>query len=453
MSSHFKSLVIACVVTWSVGIGFGPSAKAMTLSEAMGYTFVNNANLNSQRAAFKASEENEAQAYAALYPTVSGTSSFGYDYSRTEPGSSTSGTSTSLGVSVTQRLYNGNRTHSGLNQVIAGVKAQGEELRALEQTTLLEGATAYMDVIRDTAIVELRESDVRFLEREVEAAMDRFSVGTGTQTDISQAEANLALAKSGLNQARAVLTASRAVFVQVIGVPPNDLNPSTDVTEKLPRSLAIALRLAETQHPSIRQADHGIEGAMNAIKVARGGLLPTLDLVGSYSRQYPVDNENMPVDYRDGASLTARLAVPIFKGGTEFSQIRQEREKLKQARLTADLVRQQVRTAVITSWGQYNASEATIAAYEAGVTAEQLALEGVIQEQTVGQRTTQDVLNQQRSLIDSRSSLIQAQRNRVVAAFTLLSSIGGLTSTTFELDLPANGNAENPESGNGETEE
>jgi outer membrane protein TolC len=61
-------------------------------------------------------------------------------------------------------------------------------------------------------------------------------------------------------------------------------------------------------------------------------------------------------------------------------------------------------------------------------------LEGVEQEARVGSRTVLDVLNAEQELLNSRVSLVQAQRDEVLASFQLLSAVGKLQAR--ELGLP-----------------
>ncbi len=89
------------------------------------------------------------------------------------------------------------------------------------------------------------------------------------------------------------------------------------------------------------------------------------------------------------------------------------------------------------SWGQLEAAKAQIQATEAQVAAAEIALNGVREEARVGQRTTIDVLNAQQELVNARVALVTAQRDRVVASFTLLASVGRLAIPVLRLKVPA----------------
>ena len=91
---------------------------------------------------------------------------------------------------------------------------------------------------------------------------------------------------------------------------------------------------------------------------------------------------------------------------------------------------------VVQSWGQLDASKGNIEATRAQVQAAEIALNGVREEARVGQRTTLDVLNAQQVLVNARVALVTAQRDRVVASYTLLASVGRLSPQILGLHVP-----------------
>ena len=156
------------------------------------------------------------------------------------------------------------------------------------------------------------------------------------------------------------------------------------------------------------------------MKIAEGALLPNLSLQGNVTQNWM---PSVNVDKQFTASALAQVTVPIYQGGAEYSAIRQAKETLGQRRIDLDTARDQVRQTVVQSWGQLDAAKANIEATQAQVQASEIALNGVREEARVGQRTTLDVLNAQQELVNARVSLVSAQRDRVVASYTL--AVGG----------------------------
>lgn len=405
-------------------------AVAQSLDEALALTYSTNPTLQAARAQLRATDEGIAQAKSNYRPTVSASVQQGKRYGKVQGLSDTTLDQTSLSLDVSQPIFRGFRTRNAVRQATASILAGRESLRSTEQSVLFSAAQAYMDVISNTAIVALRVSDVRFLESEVRASRDRFKVGEGTRTDVSQAESELASAQSALNAARATLTASRAVYRQIVGIEPHQLSSETSISKFLPKTLEEAIALGLRHHPDIVSAEELVQEALYNVKTIEGELLPSATLEASVRRNYdPIED----VSREDSASIYGRVSIPLYQAGSVSSRVRQAKESLAQAEMNVDAARAQIRANVVDAWGQYQASLASILAGEAGVRASQLALEGVIEEQRVGQRTTQDVLDQQSDLVDAQVTLVQAKRDSIVAAYSLVSAIGWLDAETLGL--------------------
>jgi len=207
-----------------------------------------------------------------------------------------------------------------------------------------------------------------------------------------------------------------------------------DTPERRRAVAEAAMRRGAEQHPSIRSALHLVDAAVFAVKTAEGELLPTVSLEGTVSRQWSPPS-SPTVDSVDSASIFGRVSIPLYQGGLVSSQVRQAKEDLGQTQVQVDVARDQIRASIVSAWGQYQAAVASISAAEAAVSANQLALEGVIEEQRVGQRTTLDVLNAQLELVNSRVDLVTAQRDRTVAAYALASATGQLTADALRLGV------------------
>src|SRR5207249_4461021 len=157
-----------------------------------------------------------------------------------------------------------------------------------------------------------------------------------------------------------------------------------------------------------------------------------LGLTASVQKQWdPLFNINKETNI----SILGQLTVPIYQGGTEYAAIRQSKETLGQQRLNVDVNRDQARATVVQSWGQLDAAKAQIEATTAQVNAAEIALNGVREEARVGQRTTLDVLNAQQELVNARVALVTAQHDRVVASYTLLAAVGGLSMQRLGLNV------------------
>jgi outer membrane protein len=297
---------------------------------------------------------------------------------------------------------------------------------------LLDAATSYMNLLRDGAILDLNRSNVEVLTEQLKQTRDRFNVGEVTRTDVAQAESRLAAGRSQLLAAQSNYVTSQANYRRVIGVNPGKLAPGTPVDRFSPPTVAASIAQGEQQSPSVLAAAYGVDVATLAVKVSEGALYPNLALTASVAKNWdPLYNVSKQLT----GSVIGSLTVPIYQGGAEYSAIRQSKETLGQQRLNLDVNRDQARATVVQSWGQLDAAKAQIESTTAQVNAAEIALNGVREEARVGQRTTLDVLNAQQELVNARVALVTAQHDRVVASYTLLASVGGLSMQHLGLNV------------------
>jgi outer membrane protein len=190
--------------------------------------------------------------------------------------------------------------------------------------------------------------------------------------------------------------------------------------------------VGEQQSPSVLAAMYGVDIATLAVKINEGSLYPNLVLTASAAQN---NNPEYNVNRQFLASVVGQLTVPIYQGGGEYSAIRQSAETLGQQRLNLDVNRDQARETVVQTWGELVAAKAQIEATTTQVNAAEIALDGVREEARVGERTTLDVLNAQQELVNARVALVTAQHDRVVASYTLLAAVGGLSMQRLGLNV------------------
>jgi len=333
-------------------------------------------------------------------------------------------------VSVTQPLYRGGRTVAATQQAEANVQAARAQLLSVEQGVLFAGATAYMDVLRDQAVLQLNRNNEHVLRRQLAATRDRFEVGEITKTDVAQAEARLSRAVTDRIRAEGTLAAARGVYLQVIGRPATDLRPPPRL-DPLPRSEGEAVAAAIEENPDLRAAQFAEAASRHAVSVAVGELLPTVSLTGDLSRS----EETVFADTTsESASLMAQLRVPLYQAGLLEARVREARQRNNEFRVRIEETSRTVREGVTQAWNRLVTAIDSLRAAQDQVRAAQIALEGVRREADVGLRTTLDVLDAQQEMLDGRVAVVVAERDRYVAAFELRAAMGRLTAQ--QLGLP-----------------
>ena len=406
-------------------------ASADTIESALAKAYMNNPDFNAQRAALRATDEGVQRARAGLLPSVSASSSLGRQ-SSTYNSSNEVLSPRTLGVSVTQSLYNGARVTNQIDQSEKSVLAAREQLRSVEQKVLFGASSGYMAVVRDTAVLKVRQANINVLKEQLRQTEDRFNVGEVTRTDVAQVSAQLAAAEAERSAAQASLASSVASYQQIIGSMPDALADAVPLVNMVPTSLDQALLIGQADHPDIRAARFSVDIAAAGVKIAQGELLPSLSLKGSLT--HANDYKSADDEYND-ASIVASLTIPLYEGGEVHARVRQLKETLGQRRLEADSALRAVIAEISSAWSQYITSQARIKAAETQIEAATVALNGTREEAKVGQRTTLDVLIADQTLLGAQVNLVTAQTDRVVASYRVLSSVGKLSANSLGLKV------------------
>jgi outer membrane protein len=420
----------------------GPApALAESMSSALARAYDGNPDINQQRAAVRAKDEGVPGAKAGWLPHVNATYDAGHQVTNVSNVLGGQGAQKLVAnprgpsATVTQTLWDGNRTANSVRAAESSVLQARETMRYSELTTLQQGATAYMDVLRDMAVLDLRRQNIKVLEVQLQQTRDRFQVGEVTRTDVAQAESSLASGKADYAVAQSNLDTSVASFRRLIGVQPKQLQPAQPIEKLLPRTLDQAIMIGLAEHPQIVGALHQVDVSELQVKVAEGALLPTAAVQGNVAQQ--LDVTGFPNYNQSYVSIVGQVNIPLYQGGSEYAAVRQAKELLGQARLAVDSQRIVVRGGIATSWGQLAASRAAIIAFQAAVKASEVALNGVREEAKVGQRTTLDVLNAQQTLLNTRVQLVTAQHDRVVGSYNVMAAIGLLSAQSLGLGVSA----------------
>jgi len=443
-----KSAVVATAVIAGAIISCAQTF-ADTLESAMAQAYVNNPQLNAQRAVVRATDEGVPSALAGYRPRAAVTANVGMQSLSTttrEIGSSTaagapasyftqSGANTphGVGATVTQTLLNGFQTSNRTRLAESQVLAARETLRNIEQTVLLSAATVYMNLLRDGAILELQRSNVDVLQEQLRQSRQRLQSGNVTATDVSQSESRLEVGRTQVFAAQANYETSKAVYRQVIGVDPGKLSSAAPVDRFAPNALGPAIAIGSSQNPNVNVAQYNVDIALLQVKINEGALYPTVTLQGSVQKNYESALNSLQTF---NAAIGGQVSVPIYQGGAEYASIRQAKETHGQRQLDLDVARDQARAIVVQAWAQLDAAKSSIESTKGQVKSAEAALNGVREEARLGQRTTLDVLNAQQELVSARIAVVSAQRDRLVNSYGLLAAIGRLSPQVLGLQVP-----------------
>lgn len=404
-------------------------AQAETVFQAMSYAYANSPQMAIEREKLKLSDEGIISAQAGLFPTLNG--ELGLNGSLTKNYTDAAGwkaTQDAYGVSAAlsanYTLWDNGITKNSIAQAEIGKAAQLDAFANAEQNFLLNIFTTYVNVLRDSALLNAQIKNFNVLSEQQRASEARFQVGEATATDVSLAKARKSAAMSAIASAKAQLDASRAVYEQYVGHKPKNITQPRQTTKLLPKSLASALLAVEKNHPALKSLKKSVLSAEKDVEIAEAGLLPTANAFGSASHQLSLDGDTAQAALTFGAKLT----IPIFNGGIKPSLIRQEKINLAQARLNLSVSRAQLRSTVKAQWALLLAAKTSAGADDAQIRAARAVLNGIRAEADEGVRTSFDVLDSEQELLDARVQSIVSQRGVLVSQMQLLSAIGRLSA-------------------------
>ena len=430
---------MALLAGTALGFGIASESAAQTIDDALATAYRTNPSLAAERARLRALDEGVPRALSGWRPTVTLSGSTGRARDQNRQEDMINHNTTSVGrlrspdnatLTVTQPLYRGGRTLADTSRAEHLVQRGRAVLQGAEQTVLLDAATAYANLLRDQATLDLNINNEQVLTRQLQAARDRFQVGEITRTDVSQAEARLERARADRIQAEGNLTSSRSTYERVIGEVPPPRLASARLPQNLPRSENEA-RDATANHPDVIAAGFQERAAKDDVDLVTGEKLPTVNLNGNLIRDTEASTRGFQ---RDTASVTVSVSVPLYQAGQTDARVREAKQVAGQRRLELDEQKRRTQESARRNWEALTTARARIQAFQAQIRAAEIALDGVEQEARVGLRTVLDVLDAEQELFNAKVNLVGAQRDEIVASYQLASAVGRLSAA--ELALP-----------------
>ncbi len=411
----------------------GP-ASSETLLEALTLAYASNPRLLAQRAQLRSVDEQVPQALSGHRPTSNITLEAGKSNTRSQGGISSTKANLSprtASISVNQPIFRGFRTLFDTRRAKAAIMQERALLVLVEQDVLFDAVTAYMNVVRDQAVLGLNVKNEQVLRRQLQATRDRFEVGEVTRTDVSQAEARLAQARATRVQAEGTLQISRANYRRVVGQLPAKLKRPTKKL-RVPESQKIVVENASRGAPGLVAARFAETAARYNVDVITGELLPTISLNASLTRSVGSSSRKTRIST---GKITAQIVIPLYQAGLTSSRIRQAKQTVSQRYQEIIGARRTAIEAATQAWHNLQTARAQVRAFTAAVRANMIALDGVRQEAAAGLRTVLDVLDAEQELLDSRVNLVRAQRDSVVASYNVWRSMGVLTAGNLKLPV------------------
>lgn len=428
MKKSFLGTLILAVLTIT-------NASAETIFEAMSSAYDTNPVLHGERAASGAVNEDAAAARSGFRPTVALQGGYTDSHTRSTGGPTVDGHGKNYGGAIKQPLFNGFSTYNSVKAADNAAKAELNNLYNVEQTILLQAATAYLDVVRDEAIVNLQKNNERLLKKQLDETLARFDVGEVTRTDVAQSRASYAQAQSDLVLAQGNLAISQANYLDIVGHQPDKVAFPENLAKLFPTNYAAARQYAAENNYGLKAAKKALKAAEYNVNSKTGGLLPEVSFTASNfkNKASTINGNNFTTR---NTEYTVDMSIPLYEAGATRAAIRKSKYQRWQAEEDLRAAVNAVELGVTSGWEMMQTSKANISSIREQIKASAIALEGTQKEEALGNRTVLDVLNAYQALLFSQVSEVEARHDYYVSGLQLLQAMGKLTAR--QLDLKVN---------------
>lgn len=415
-------------------IATASTGHAQTLSEVLSEIYQSNPVLLSAREALKARDESRPQALSGWMPTVqlSGSAFQTRQHNLNLPNAYFGDRSYEL--SYRQNLYRSGSDSANLRRSESLIRQQRAILLDTEEELLLQGVIAYMDVLRDEAIIGARIANVGALNENLRQTDAQYRIGDRTESDRAQAQARLASAEADLVQARGDLEASRARFREIAGLLPTRLV----APPRLPapnQPLDSLTNDALSNDPRVIAAGWAIRVAAETVGAIAGEAGPSLDVVARVARSTRDYDSTYINTGNTDRTVGVQVTVPLYQGGGVGARVREARRTVTQREADFEAERRATVRRVRIAWETLRTNEVKQTSLEKSVQSATIALASTRRSSELGEATVLDVLNAERDLINEQVRLASTNRDFVVSSYSLTRETGDLTAERLALPV------------------
>lgn len=424
-----KTLTLALMLSSALCL----QVHAASLFEAMADAYKHNPTLQGQRAYLRSVDENVAIAKSGYRPNIYLNGSYSDSHTHNDTQRVNDGYTKAVAAVLSQPIFNGFSTFNSVRAADKTVEAEQSNLYNIEQEILLAAGTAYLDVLRDESIVDLQKNNEKLLKKRLDETRERFNVGEVTRTDVSQAEARHSAAISDRIAAEGNLAASKAVYTKIIGTTPLDLAEPKNMSDMFPHNQDDALKYAYAHNYNLKAAKSRLEASDYTVSANNGALLPQVTFDAKAARS-KVEARNARDPETNSFQWTVNMNVPLYNSGETRARIRQSKYKKWQAQEAVLETERNMISTVTSSYEYMVTNESRLKSVKDQIKAYAIALDGVQQEEALGNRTVLDVLDAYQALLNSNVEEVRARRDYYVSGMALLLSMGKLTAKDLNLN-------------------
>lgn len=397
---------------------------AQTINEAIEETMESNPQVLFSATRTKTDEQQIRIAKSGYYPKADLTLGYGYEWSDNASARDSDMTRRESGITASQMLYDGYATKSSVDAATSGSQASILDLAATSEDMALKVTEVYLDVLRYRQLLDLTKENLDAHQTTRDRIKQRYESGLGSQSDLQQAEARLALANSNMVVAEGNIWEANINFERVVGHPPKDLvMPTDDCCTHLPSTPEDAVTIALTAHPALLAAIARHESSLAQENIARAAFHPRLDLEFSAASDDGADGS----DYTEDEALAIlRMRYNAYNGGADSARVAQLEHLSKAQRADIIRVQRQLKADASSSWNKLKNVYDTQPQLEKHAKAAAETRTAYTRQFEIGQRSLLDLLDTENEYFTARSDEIHGVFDEWYARYNLLADVGKL---------------------------
>jgi outer membrane protein, adhesin transport system len=422
-----RTISLACRLAALLLAAQAAAAGAQTLSSAVREALERNPEVGAAAANVRAAEAQVAQARSGYFPTLDVTASGGKEQID-NPGLRAQGLGNrslsrdDVTVTARQMLFDGFSTSQKTTQQEWRLDAAKARLGEAVEDVAGRTVEAYLEVLRSMQLLDLARTNEQAHTLTLEKTQQRLQQKVGSQADVHQSQARLAVARSQVVQREGSVRDAEARFVRLLGhVPRSPQSPAS--RPPLPATEAQAVEEAINGNPTVKAALSDVDAATAGIDAARAAYMPRLDLELTGAKRHNTDGIN------GGSSEGSALVVfryNAFRGGADQAVVREQTERRETAREGLENARRAVGEAAVRAWVALESARSALPYLTQHVSSTAEVLLAYRAQFELGRRTLLDLLNAENELFQARSNLATGDYAILLAEYRLLQVMGGL---------------------------
>jgi adhesin transport system outer membrane protein len=403
--------------------------SAQTIEQALSTLQYKHPQIKSAVKAVASSKQEINKATAGFLPKLNVTSDYGPENIDTpttrSEGNEWQRSKHTATLTVTQNIFQGFSDTSATRTARLNKLVTESALATTSQATMMEGISAFIDVLRQAQLVELTLQNEETIQTQLNLEDERVQKGTGIAVDVLQAKSRLQLAKERRLQFEGDLENSISRYNQVFNTPP-DLDKIVEPLPKadlVPDSMEAAIDIALAENPQIFNSDQRVAIAREAKRFARSDLYPVVDFVSKFN--YEKHNSGTIGTRRD-ASFILQANWDLFTGLTSRANIAKASYDYAASRDNYEFATRKIVEGARIAWHNLHTSRKRLVQLENAVNIASEVFSSRKKLRAAGKETVIKVLDAESEITNARINFTTASFDEREAVYALLLSMGRL---------------------------